>query len=589
MLQDCRLRPARTALRIPYRKEARTTAREIPLSKRLEVVKLYFEGLSYDEIVKRTGVAKGTVAAIVEELKEGKFPQVEHVSNLVNDLRDLAVGLRKAGMAGSEANLLFILLKRFIGLGVEPAHLETWVTMCQSVPEQELPRSHIIQAAIKLAKLEQEGLSYDEAIERLSSSSAELKTREDNVATLRTEEAQLEARKEELLQANRSLEAQHTRLQGMLNAMAVKEKEEEDHCEDLGEEVKQRQEALDRLQAKEGELTKKVSELEEKALALGKEVTDKTQTLRGLEEVGFSRDDLKKLRARLSDIVERHGRKELATRFFGYLESHDSLLRLESAKENLAEEVESLTKQRDSLNRLAQRVGLTSDEVAEGMAAVKALHRRGVLLGAVVSYQKVLSEANTDPQSFQKVVEEFGGVEQALAARHGELKRLKRELETKGKVLEKLKMEEAKVKASITAVRDSGVKEINSMRSSAVAEVKKLCRGFHEDINKWGDMRAEIGKCREELKLARYFGRLPMSSEAVAALVEELPALVVAQYLTVALVWCREKFNPKLRLPRAIIKKHYSISEYTEVELADVIIWALLMLIGEAGSDKERV
>jgi len=99
--------------------------REIPLSKRLEVVKLYFEGLSYDEIVKRTGVAKGTVAAIIEELKEGRFPQVEHLSDLVNEIRDLAVALRKVGMASSEANLLFILLKRFIGLGVEPAHLET--------------------------------------------------------------------------------------------------------------------------------------------------------------------------------------------------------------------------------------------------------------------------------------------------------------------------------------------------------------------------------------------------------------------------------------------------------------------------------
>ena len=312
-------------------------AREIPLSKRLEVVKLYFEGLSYDEIVKRTGVAKGTVAAIVEELKEGRFPQVEHLSDLVNELRDLAVALRKAGMASSEANLLFILLKRFIGLGVEPAHLETWLRMCQSVPEQELPRSHIIQAAIKLAKLQQEGLSYDKASERLSSSSAELDRREDNLATLRTEEAQLEARKEELLQTNHSLEAQHTRLQGMLNAMALKEKEVEDHCQDLGKEVKQRQETLDRLETKEGELTKKVSELEEKALALEKEVTDKTQTLRGLGEVGFSRDDLDKLRAKLSDIVERHGKKEVATRFFGYLESYDSLLRLESAKEKLAQ------------------------------------------------------------------------------------------------------------------------------------------------------------------------------------------------------------------------------------------------------------
>ncbi|GAH93706.1 unnamed protein product, partial [marine sediment metagenome] len=44
--------------------------------------------------------------------------------------------------------------------------------------------------------------------------------------------------------------------------------------------------------------------------------------------------------------------------------------------------------------------------------------------------------------------------------------------------------------------------------------------------------------------------------------------------------------NPKLRPPRQITQKYFNIGEYTEVELADVLIWALLMLIGEVGSDK---
>jgi len=568
-------------------KETGTMAREISLSKRLEVVTLYFEGLAYDDIVKRTGVAKGSVSAIVEELKSGRFPQFEHVADLVNELRDLAVGLRKGGIAPAEAAPLFIVLKKLIGLGLEPARLEAWVRMCQSVPEEGAPRSHIIQAAVKLVELEQEGVGYEEAIERLRNSLTELKTVEEKLARLRPEEAQLEARKGDLLQENRSLEAERTRLQGRLNAMALKEKEVEEHCEDLSEAVKQRQEAVNRLEAKEGELTKEVGQLEEKALALEKEVTDKAQTLRGLEEVGFPRDDLEKLRARLSDIVERHGKEGLTVSFFGYLESYDSLLRLGSAKEKLAQEVESLTKQRDSLNRLAQRVGLTSDEVTEGIVAVEALRRRGVLPGAVVSYQKVLSEANTDPQSFQKVVEEFGGVETALAAKRGELDTVEQELEENGRALEELQGELAEVRQSIISLRDSGVKQINSMRSSAVADVKQLCRGLHDDIKRWGDMRAEMGELEEELKLARYFVKLPLSEEALSELVEDLATPIIIQYLTIALSWCREKLNPKLRPPREITKKYYSIGEYTEVELADVLIWALLMLIGGVGSDKE--
>ena len=49
-------------------------AREIPQSKKREVVRLYFEGLPYDALVKRTGVAKGSVATIVEDLRAGRFP-----------------------------------------------------------------------------------------------------------------------------------------------------------------------------------------------------------------------------------------------------------------------------------------------------------------------------------------------------------------------------------------------------------------------------------------------------------------------------------------------------------------------------------
>ncbi len=87
-------------------------ARELPLSKSLEVVRLYFEGLPYDDIVEKTGVAKGSVAAIVEVLRAGEFPQFEHVTDMMNGLRDLTVGLHKAGVGITEATPLLILVKK---------------------------------------------------------------------------------------------------------------------------------------------------------------------------------------------------------------------------------------------------------------------------------------------------------------------------------------------------------------------------------------------------------------------------------------------------------------------------------------------
>ncbi len=561
-------------------------AKEIAQSKKLEVVKLYFEGLPYDDIVKKTGVAKGSVAAIVEALRSGGFPQFEHVTDLVNELRELTVGLRKAGITIIEAAPLFILLKKLLGLGVEPPHLESWVRMCRAVPEGEFSRSQIIQAASKLAKLEQEGLSYEQTLESLRTSSGELERLQGELAELRTEQTELHGSIEELAQANHRLEAESVRLQGKLNAMAVKEKDEEDRLQELGGQVKQCQEEVAQLETEKSRIKEETSQLQERALALEKQVTDKTETLRNVGEVGFPRDQLNRLRDRLNEIAQKHGTGEVVNKFFGYLKTYEVLADMEVTREKLTQEVRSLVEERESLAKLAQKLGLSSEEIAEGIVAIKSLQRKGVLPPTIVSYGKMLTAGGLAPESFEKAVQDFSSVEKALTARRGELDSLTQELEEKGQALKELQAELGKVRQSIASLRDSGIKNISSMRNSAAAEVKKLCQDLRDDINRWGDMRAEMGKLEDELKFARYFVKLPLSDEAISSLVADLSHQVVVQYLMIGLAWCRSNLNPKLRPPREITKKYYNIGEYTEVELADVLIWALTMLIGEVGSDK---
>ena len=47
---------------------------EISLKKKMSIIKLYLEGLSYDEIAARGNISKGKVANIISELKAGRFP-----------------------------------------------------------------------------------------------------------------------------------------------------------------------------------------------------------------------------------------------------------------------------------------------------------------------------------------------------------------------------------------------------------------------------------------------------------------------------------------------------------------------------------
>ncbi len=53
---------------------------KLSLKKKLLVIKLYFEGLSYDEIAAKAGVGKGSVANVITELKARRFPEFGDLS-----------------------------------------------------------------------------------------------------------------------------------------------------------------------------------------------------------------------------------------------------------------------------------------------------------------------------------------------------------------------------------------------------------------------------------------------------------------------------------------------------------------------------
>lgn len=56
--------------------------------KRLQVVYLYFCGLSNDQIAAKTSISKGSVTNIVSELKAGNFPEAADVTDQIETLRE---------------------------------------------------------------------------------------------------------------------------------------------------------------------------------------------------------------------------------------------------------------------------------------------------------------------------------------------------------------------------------------------------------------------------------------------------------------------------------------------------------------------
>ena len=72
----------------------RIKMKEISLAKRQRVVRLFFDGLTYDEIARQLGLSKGSVAHIISEFREGDLAIAPDMDEYIDILRKLSVDLR---------------------------------------------------------------------------------------------------------------------------------------------------------------------------------------------------------------------------------------------------------------------------------------------------------------------------------------------------------------------------------------------------------------------------------------------------------------------------------------------------------------
>lgn len=71
--------------------------KESTYSKKAQVIKLFLTGLSYDEIGKQAGVAKGSVVNIIDEFREGYLSLPPGMTEYIDELRHLVVDMKKHG------------------------------------------------------------------------------------------------------------------------------------------------------------------------------------------------------------------------------------------------------------------------------------------------------------------------------------------------------------------------------------------------------------------------------------------------------------------------------------------------------------
>ena len=258
---------------------------KLSLKKKLVVIKLYLEGLSYDEIAAKTHVGKGTVSNIVAELKAGVFPEYGDLSEQLDLLRELAVELKRTRLTAVQSAVGVAVLSRLQGLDVEPGDIEALSDLCNTLNNDGIDIQHFIKAALSFeAERERTGLGVEELEARVK----ELQKSADRLEPLADLAAARQAQLEELDAQYNSLVEEVDRLEDRNNALSktVRDKEQ-----------------------REAELAGRVLDFEERSRRADEQLAVARQDLKVLSAIGMSLDALSAFAQRLKVIAQRHNMK----------------------------------------------------------------------------------------------------------------------------------------------------------------------------------------------------------------------------------------------------------------------------------------
>ena len=182
---------------------------EITLKKRLQVVELYFSGLSFDQISAKSGVSKGSVANIINELKAGNFPEVADITDQIETLRELSVTINKLKITVGKSAVGIALLNRIYELNLDPADMERWPLLLHNIKSQD-DAHEIIEAAYAVRGIQEEtGLSLgalEEKVKNLGEKAKELETIIDKIEEVKNELSALAINKKDLTEKVSSLD-----------------------------------------------------------------------------------------------------------------------------------------------------------------------------------------------------------------------------------------------------------------------------------------------------------------------------------------------------------------------------------------------
>ena len=139
--------------------------REIDMNVKIQAIRLFLKGWIYDEIARQLGIAKGSVVTIVNDFREGRLSMPSDMTEYVDELRRIAVDLRKQQTTVSQVKSYARIHGKIQEIGVEDENVERWMDISRDIASSVDWRGQFAKSALELAKLQSEtGLSYEDII-----------------------------------------------------------------------------------------------------------------------------------------------------------------------------------------------------------------------------------------------------------------------------------------------------------------------------------------------------------------------------------------------------------------------------------------
>lgn len=96
-----------------------------------KVVRLFLAGHSYEDIAQQLDIAKGSVTNIIDEFRDGQISIPDDMADYVNELRRIAVDLRKHQVSLNQLRSYQKLHNKLHDMGADSEKVEQWLNFLQ--------------------------------------------------------------------------------------------------------------------------------------------------------------------------------------------------------------------------------------------------------------------------------------------------------------------------------------------------------------------------------------------------------------------------------------------------------------------------